>query len=129
MIATLDRRALAAVFCGGTLGGLARTLLADHLAAAPAAWPWVTFAVNVAGAFALGLVIARLAQAPYRRAFLGTGICGGLTTFATLQLELLRMLDAHAYGLAAGYATASVAAGLAAVGLATRLVRPVAVAG
>jgi fluoride exporter len=122
--ATPDRRALAAVFCGGALGGLARTLLADHLASPPATWPWVTFSVNVAGAFALGIVMARFPQAPHRRAFLGTGVCGGLTTFATLQLELVRMLDARAYGLAAGYATAGMAAGLVAVELATRLARP-----
>ena len=49
------------------------------------------------------------------RAFLGTGVCAALTTFATLQLELLGMLDAGRAGLAAGYAAASVAAGLVAV--------------
>jgi CrcB protein len=51
------------------------------------------------------------------------GLCGALTTFSTLQLELLEMLDRHAYGLAAGYVSAGVVAGLAAVALGGRLAR------
>ena len=47
---------------------------------------------------------------PYRRPLLGTGLCGAFTTFSTMQLELLRMIDAGRGGMAAGYAAASVAA-------------------
>lgn len=46
-----------------------------------------------------------------------------------MQVEILEMLDAHAWGLAAGYAAASIAAGYAAVHLATALVRRVRVRG
>jgi fluoride ion exporter CrcB/FEX len=42
-----------------------------------------------------------------------------------MQLELLRMLDLHCYGLAAGYAAASIALGYAAVHAATAIVRRV----
>jgi len=56
---------------------------------------------------------------------LGTGLCGGLSTFSTMQVEILKMLDARAWGLAAGYAAASVAAGYAAIHLATAMVRRV----
>ena len=42
-----------------------------------------------------------------------------------MQLELVRMLDAHRYALAAGYAAATLLLGYAAVHLATALVRRV----
>ena len=59
-------------------------------------WPWATFLVNIVGAFALGYLSTRLPErlpvSAYRRPLLGTGFCGALTTFSTMQLELLRML-------------------------------------
>jgi CrcB protein len=123
----VDRRELAAIFAGGFLGAVLRVELSDRFAAAPGAWPWTTFLVNVAGAFLLGYFTTRLQErlplSAYRRPLLGTGFCGALTTFSTVQLELLRMLDGDRLGLALGYALASVAAGFAAVLLATNLVR------
>ena len=59
----------------------------------------------------------------YRRPFLGTGLCGALTTFSTMQVELLRMVDDGHWALASGYAATSILAGFAAVLLATNLVR------
>jgi CrcB protein len=61
----------------------------------------------------------------YRRPLLGTGVCGGLTTFSTMQVEIIKMLEHHHYGLAVGYASVSIVAGLLAVYLATTLVRRV----
>ena len=65
----------------------------------------------------------RLPLSSYRRPLLGTGLCGGLSTFSTMQVEILKMLSAHAWGLAAGYIAASIVAGYAAIHLATALVR------
>jgi CrcB protein len=123
----VDRRELAAIFLGGFLGAMARLGLVEALPRHAGEWPWATFAANVAGAFALGYVTTRLQErlplSAYRRPFLGTGVCGALTTFSTMQLELLDMLDDGDGGLAAAYAAASLAAGCLAVAAATNLVR------
>jgi CrcB protein len=123
----VDRRELAAIFAGGFIGAIARVLVDDALPHDAGAWPWATFGVNIAGAFALGYFTTRLQErlplSSYRRPFLGTGFCGALTTFSTLQVELLEMLDAGRAGLAAAYALVSVFAGFLAVALATNLVR------
>jgi CrcB protein len=124
-----DPRELAAIFAGGCIGALARAGLSEAVTADPASWPWATFAVNVLGAALLGYFATRLQErlppARYRRPFLATGICGALTTFSTLQVELVRMLDAGHAGLALGYALASLAAGFVALALATSLTRRV----
>ena len=123
----LDRRELAAIFVGGMVGALARAGLAQGLTHSPTTWPWATFIVNVAGTFMLGYFATRLQErlplSAYRRPLLGTGLCGTLTTFSTMQLELLRMLDGSHVALAAGYAAASIIAGFLAVMVATNLVR------
>ena len=122
-----DPRELDAIFAGGFLGAIARAGLVEALPHEPGEWPWATFLVNVGGAFLLGYFVTRLQErlplSAYRRPFLGTGLCGALTTFSTMQLELLRMLDGSHVGLAAGYAAASLAAGFLAVAAATNLVR------
>nr|WP_090344098.1 fluoride efflux transporter CrcB [Mycolicibacterium malmesburyense]CRL75351.1 camphor resistance protein CrcB [Mycolicibacterium malmesburyense] len=118
-----DRRELLAVFVGGALGTLGRAVIETILAPEPGHWPWPTFAVNIAGAFILGYVATRLPDDSYRRPLLGTGLCGGLTTFSTMQVEILRMLEREHFGLAAGYASASIAVGLAAAWLASEWAR------
>lgn len=123
----VDRRELLAVFAGGAVGAIARALVGEALPPEPGSWPWATFAVNIVGAFLLGLLVTRLQErvppSAYRRPLLGTGLCGALTTFSTFQVELLEMLDADRAGLAAAYAAASIAAGCLAVALATNLSR------
>ena len=123
----VDRRELAAIFAGGFLGAIARAALAQSLTVRPGQWPWATFAVNITAALALGYVVTRLQErlppSTYRRSFLGTGICGALSTFSTMMVELLKMIDGAYWGLAFAYALASIACGLAAVALSSKLVR------
>jgi fluoride exporter len=124
-----DRRELAAIFVGGALGTLLRAALAEAFPHRATTWPWPTFSVNIVAALLLGYAVTRLQErlppSSYRRPLLGTGICGGLSTFSTMQVELLKMIDAHAWGLAIGYAAASVVAGYAAIHLSTAAVRRV----
>jgi len=124
-----DRREIAAIFVGGALGTLLRAALSEAFPRPPTAWPWPTFGVNIAAAFLLGYFVTRLQErlplSSYRRPLLGTGLCGGLSTFSTVQVEIVQMLSAHAWGLAAGYTAASVACGYAAIQVATAMVRRV----
>ena len=65
----------------------------------------------------------RLPPSTYRRPLLGTGLCGALTTFSTLQIELIRLgRDGHE-SLAALYFAVTMLAGLALMFTVTRLVR------
>lgn len=115
------------MFVGGALGTVLRAALAEAFPHAHASWPWPTFGVNVVAAFLLGYFVTRLQErlppSSYRRPLVGTGLCGGLSTFSTMQVELLDMIDAREWALAIGYTAASVVAGYLAIHLATTLVR------
>ncbi|HXR31200.1 MAG TPA: fluoride efflux transporter CrcB [Solirubrobacterales bacterium] len=110
-----DLLRLGAIYAGGTIGALVRIGLAEAAPHGAGSWPWGTFVVNMVGALLLGYFVARLRDHPQdslAHPFLTTGICGTLTTFATLQLELFEMVDAGHFGLAAAYVGATLSLGL-----------------
>jgi CrcB protein len=123
----IDRSELLAIFAGGCLGTLARAALADWLPHAPGDWSWATFTANVAGAALLGWAVTRLQErmppTAYRRPLIGTGLCGALTTFSTLQLELLDLTDAGRAGVALAYLASTLAAGFGVLWLASGVAR------
>ncbi len=125
----VDPQELLAIAGGGALGALARVGETQVLGAPAGSWPWGTFAVNIAGALLVGYFVTRLQErlpvSTLRRPLLGTGFCGALTTFSTVQIELLRMADRHLYGLAAGYLAASALGGYLAVFAASAAARRV----
>ncbi|MGT2846044.1 fluoride efflux transporter CrcB [Streptococcus massiliensis] len=85
-----------AVFAAGALGGLCRyefsmSLLVDF------SFPWGTLLVNWLGVWLLvwfvkGYLASRGAARRLVLA-LGTGFCGGLTTFSSLLLDSVKLLD------------------------------------
>ncbi len=119
----VNRRELGAIFLGGAIGALLRAGLAEAIPTGAGEWPWATFLVNVAGAALLGYWFTTLPHSSYRRPLLTTGFCGALTTFSTVQLELLGMIEAGRLGLAAAYLLITLLAGLAGVQVGTVVAR------
>lgn len=75
------------------------------------AFPRATLAVNLAGSFILGLMV----HAPHDvRVIVGTGLCGALTTFSGVSLQLHRRIVAGAWKSAAFYFGVLMSTGLVA---------------
>jgi len=107
-----------AVLVGGAIGAPLRYLV-DLLVQSrhDTAFPWGTFTVNVAGSLVLGVTAAavvELGSPPWVLAFVGTGICGALTTFSTFGYETVRLLEEGSVSAAATNGIASVVVGLGA---------------
>lgn len=95
------------VCVGGGVGALLRYLVDALLRARFSVWS--TAAINASGSLALGL-FAGLAASHWLSAtalaVLGTGVCGGYTTFSTATVETLTLLrdkrysDGFIYGVA-----------------------------
>lgn len=104
---------------GGALGSNARYWLGrairDWTFNSP--FPWGTLAINISGSILLGIIAACVkdrTSAVYL--LLGTGFCGGYTTFSTFSLELIEALQRGQWNIAVIYMVSSVVGGL--VGLA-----------
>lgn len=111
-----------AVFLGGGAGAVARWGVNRWF---PVAWtesfPWPTFLINALGSFLLGVLAAVARDRPGWYALLGTGFCGGFTTFSTFSVELLKLLDDDRPVAAAVYALGSVLAALVGAWLGVRM--------
>ncbi|WP_409485267.1 fluoride efflux transporter FluC [Arsenicicoccus dermatophilus] len=94
-----------------------RDRVARHAAPGLAAYGPGTLLINVAGSFALGLVVGLASREPLDPAWrlvLGTGLCGGFTTFSTASLDTARLVPAAGPGRAASHAAATLVLSLAA---------------
>jgi CrcB protein len=117
---------------GGALGAGARYLVnVACTACLGPGFPWATFAVNVAGSFLMGVVVAAampvLGGSAEWRTFLATGILGGFTTFSAFSLDAWQLIEREQTVLALAYIAGSVVLSIAALlaGLsATRAVLP-----
>jgi CrcB protein len=107
------------VFLGAGIGGVLRYWAGGWIAdRSSASFPWHTFAINIAGAFAIGalmgLSVERGLGSSNLRLFLGVGILGGFTTFSTLSYESLALLESGLWAQGLSNMFGSVVAGLAA---------------
>ncbi len=99
---------------GGFAGAIARYLLGGWVLhhTLSAKFPWSTFAVNVLGCLAIG-VLSGLAErfewfTPPMRLLLLTGLLGGFTTFSAFGLETVFLVRRGEVFVAAAYALSSV---------------------
>lgn len=114
------------VAVGGMLGVAAREGLV--LALPRTDLPWAVGAVNLSGAFLLGLLLELLSRrGPETRGrrdlrlFLGTGVLGGFTTYSALATDTARLASGGDLPAAAGYALASVVLGVLAAAAGVKL--------
>ena len=103
------------VALGGALGSVTRYLTA----LLAARWlgtdfPWGTLAVNVVGAFLIGVIhelgSEGLRMSPEARLFLATGVMGGLTTYSAFSYETARLMEGQAWVTAGIYVVATTTA-------------------
>jgi CrcB protein len=105
------------VFAGGAVGAPAR-YLADRFVQSRhrIRFPFGTLAVNLVGCFLLGLLAGGAAHSGWSAntiALLGTGFCGGLTTFSTFSVEAVDLARLRMRARAVGYVALSAGAGVA----------------
>jgi len=99
------------VAVGGATGALARYGIGTLVT--PDRLPWATFAINVAGSFLLGLLIAAGdGLSDEARTGLGVGLLGGFTTFSAFSADLYQHAEADKYGFVVSYALLSVGLGV-----------------
>lgn len=108
------------VVIGAGIGGGMRYVFGDWIAQrSTAAFPWHTFAINVSGAFLLGVLMALPAESefvsPSARLFLGVGILGGFTTFSALSYESIVLVEKGMWAQGLVNMLGSAVVGLAAV--------------
>jgi CrcB protein len=117
-----------AIALGGALGAVGRHALSGQISHwAGSGFPWGILIVNVAGCFAMGVIVElaalKLNLAPEMRAFLTTGILGGFTTFSAFALDSAVLIERGDMAGTAIYIAASVLGSIAALFAGLALVR------
>ena len=112
--------AILLIALGGATGAVGRHLVGGWASRALGhGFPIGTLIVNIAGSFAMGLLIAWLAKRSagdaQLRLLIATGFLGGFTTFSAFSLDVAVLYERGALASAALYVTGSVFLSIAAV--------------
>jgi CrcB protein len=110
------------VAAGGALGAAARYGVAQAWPTPAHGFPWATLAVNVTGCLAIGFLLG-VDRSPRVRAFLGTGVLGGFTTFSTYAVEGHGLWESDRPAVAAAYVLVTLVAAVSAAWLGALVVR------
>lgn len=113
----LVRHKMVLVMLGGAVGTLLRYVISKWFdeQSWTRGFPYGTMFINVTGSFILGLAAVMFRDSRDWLLLLGTGFCGGYTTFSTFELETYRLVQDHSYLRACYNVGGSVAAGFVGV--------------
>ena len=105
----MEIKKLSVVSLGGIVGSLARwvtsLIIVDH------GFPWATLLVNYVGAVLLTIIVLYTKHHDnpswWWRPALGTGFCGGFTTYSAFAVKIDQYLNSNNYQSLISYALAS----------------------
>jgi CrcB protein len=117
---------------GGALGSVVRYLMQSLIGRyAGSSFPYGTMIVNIAGSFAMGLLIGWIGRTIPEHAkeihlFVAVGILGGFTTFSTFSLEAINLMEEGRWLAMGMYIASSVVISLLGLLTGLRLMRSIA---
>ena len=115
------------VFLGGGFGSALRFLVGKYMNSTQTGIPWGTFAANILGSLLIGIILGLAAKnntlSQNQTLLLGTGFCGGFTTFSTFAYENHVFLKSGDFASFAFYTIGSFVVGFLAVFLGMYLIK------
>ena len=105
----MELKTLSVVSLGGIVGSLSRWGIS--LVIVDPSFPWATLLVNYVGSVLLTIVVlySKQHESPkwWWRPALGTGFCGGFTTYSAFAVKIDQYINNHNYTSLVAYALAS----------------------